>query len=279
MSNKHYAIALILLLLLTGLSFVLLMDNKTFEPAPLGDCGSEVPGRIFEKATSEQLQAVNDLYTSFSTEGFEFTDHKQLTCLYLSSSRHQGYFLLGKGPSKPKLFLQATHTHNDLFTGQILLNLMSGMSHTIGYMASISRAVTDSSTDPTLLNKVALDLMIENKELIAIQLHGFARGKRQTEAGLQADMIISSGHSMASDATKKLYQCLDSRFENVYLYGTNVSELGGTQNFLNKSVRAEGISDKFIQVELSYETRIGLLSDKERSKSFRACLGELMHEG
>lgn len=105
-----------------------------------------------------------------------------------------------------------------------------------------------------------------------VQLHGFARGKRRSGDGSDADMVVSSGSQVQTDTMLKLGRCLQgAELGKIRLYPTEIRELGATTNSIGNALRAQGHAG-FVHIEMSAQTRLSLLNDKgERAKLLR-CL-------
>ena len=107
-----------------------------------------------------------------------------------------------------------------------------------------------------------------------VQIHGFARGKRETLSARSADIILSDGSRTPPPHVESLAACLDRGFEDrAAAYPAEVQELGGTTNthaLIFRQARHPG----FLHVELSLEARRALKGDRDLRQSLWRCLRE-----
>jgi len=138
-------------------------------------------------------------------------------------------------------------------------------------ISSVRRKLLDSSNEATLSNYLALE-MIKDAEIEAvIQLHGFSNVRRKTRKAQDADFIISSGDKGSHLLASSIYQCLQENFDNAYLFGKNIYELGATENFLNLALQDLGYAENFVHIEISLPQRKKLLQPSAL-KQFAQCL-------
>ncbi|MFY0641077.1 MAG: hypothetical protein JXR16_08530 [Bermanella sp.] len=109
-----------------------------------------------------------------------------------------------------------------------------------------------------------------------IQLHGFSAEKRKTREAQQADIIISNGTAWPGAYLLDLQTCLSKHSWKTLRYPKEVSELGATSNSIGKLLRQLGHAG-FIHIELSANTRDGILNKKKLRSNFVNCMleGEL----
>lgn len=102
------------------------------------------------------------------------------------------------------------------------------------------------------------------------QIHGFAKEKRRTLQGRNADIIVSDGSKTPSKATVKVSECLNNQLSTaVMLYGRDVFELGGTTNILTSMAP---VNSQFFHIELSRQMRERLITNSQLLKQFSQCL-------
>ncbi|MEZ7188428.1 hypothetical protein [uncultured Pseudoalteromonas sp.] len=102
------------------------------------------------------------------------------------------------------------------------------------------------------------------------QVHGFAKEKRKTLQGRNADIIVSNGSKKPSKATVKISECLNNQVgSNVMLFGRDVFELGGTKNILTDMAP---VNSQFFHIELSRQMRERLITNSQLLKQFSQCL-------
>ncbi len=111
----------------------------------------------------------------------------------------------------------------------------------------------------------------ENVASFAIfQIHGFAKGKRATTQGQNADIIISNGSATPALPTIKMTDCLNNELNaSAKLYGRDVFELGGTKNIL---ATLAPVNSQFYHIELSRQMRDRLITNSQLLKQFNQCL-------
>ncbi|MFC3033377.1 hypothetical protein ACFOEE_12690 [Pseudoalteromonas fenneropenaei] len=105
-----------------------------------------------------------------------------------------------------------------------------------------------------------------------IQLHGFSRDKRHTEAAKNADLILSNGNRSGSKRLQDLQQCFSNAGYQALRYPQQVSELGGTRNVLNQLLTQPG---QFIHLEMERNTRLGLVQSETKLEQWKLCFAFL----
>ena len=107
-----------------------------------------------------------------------------------------------------------------------------------------------------------------------VQIHGFARSKRETAGAADADAVISDGTEAPGARLLDVADCLSRLFpeRRVAVYPLDTRELGGTTNAQGRALRAMGFHG-FVHLELATAWRTALAGDPaERARLF-ACLG------
>lgn len=94
-----------------------------------------------------------------------------------------------------------------------------------------------------------------------IQIHGFSRDKRNTEAGEQADIILSNGTHYPFAFMNKIQICVRDKAKLLArIYGHDVDELGATQNRVGQRLNTQAnrtptTTAHFLHVEVSDSLR------------------------
>ncbi|MBP8820493.1 MAG: hypothetical protein KBH08_00135 [Brachymonas sp.] len=105
-----------------------------------------------------------------------------------------------------------------------------------------------------------------------VQLHGFEQGKRQSEAGAKADIILSNGTRNPHAGLRQLSRCLGTAFgTKVLIFPDEVRELGGTTNAQAAALRSVGYP-AFVHLEASKARREMLRDDAASRSSLLICL-------
>lgn len=105
-----------------------------------------------------------------------------------------------------------------------------------------------------------------------VQVHGFAQGKRRTQAGKRAEVILSTGSPVLTQDIFDLARCLDQDISGpVTLYPLQVQELGGTTNVSGNILQSMGHTG-FVHCELAYPLRKRLLHSSRLQGAFVSCL-------
>ncbi len=177
--------------------------------------------------------------------------------------------------------LQAPHRFHDIGTGDILVNLMAGGPFRAAALNTAprweerggERVETDLAREQSShFNAFGEAFASIHPEGRVVQIHGFARGKRESEAGAAAAAIVSSGARRPNETTIEVSNCLRDALapELVLLYPWEVSELGATTNLNGRRLRGMGF-DGFVHVELSRELRDSLLEEPQLLHELENC--------
>jgi len=228
------------------------------------NCGKNLKLDAYELINSMHINdTLSALLTEEKTDKFEYQRlSDSVNCFIHNELNSQGYFLL-----KPKglnYILQAVHAHDDLLTGDIVTLLMQN-SNSAKYatISSSSRNLLDASAQQTLSNAVAEKLIVSDEIATVVQIHGFSQERRKTRKAKNADIIVSAGDKESSYLANSIYQCLTESFDNTYLFGKNIYELGATENFLNLKLQDQGYDKNFIHIELSLPLRKTLIEQSQ----------------
>ncbi|MDN7138100.1 hypothetical protein J6J34_07745 [Pseudidiomarina sp. 1ASP75-14] len=184
------------------------------------------------------------------------------------------------------VFLQAPHRYFDLHTGAIAdvgwqVNLaqvyMTNSIHRRAGQDQKPKVNSDISNARRSALLAASEAWIaENSEGVIVQLHGYAKSKRSTEAGRNADIILSHGTNELFPQETRLHSiqaCLTALLGvNVLRYPDQVGELGGTQNNVAQALADWGKSEQFIHVEMSRGVRDSLAADRATAIQALQCM-------
>jgi hypothetical protein len=110
--------------------------------------------------------------------------------------------------------------------------------------------------------------VLEQRELVLVQLHGFGR---DDEAG-EPELIVSSGRTRPNRASELTLARLRAALPEHPSghYGVDIDRLGARQNVQGKAARAVGRC--FVHLELSEQLREQLLDDRELRRRFAGAL-------
>ncbi|MCD1631934.1 hypothetical protein [Marinobacter shengliensis] len=181
------------------------------------------------------------------------------------------------------LMLQAPHQFFDRFTGQLSIDLFARSNARVLALNSAHRRLDirdrSGNADIAHLERTALSALTRAFGLakptgVVVQLHGFAEGKRRSEAGRTADIIISSGQRWLQPVADRMATCLTNiGLGQVRRYPLDVGELGGTTNTQGAALRRLG-NNRFVHLELSRALRERLLASDTDLNALGNCLPE-----
>lgn len=194
--------------------------------------------------------------------------------------RGRGFYAFRPGSSSTTA-LQAPHSFKDEHTRQILLGLMAEGDFRAAAWNTVARNyVADGvSVDADMAHLQDTYFLAFSRAVARqfpsgklVQLHGFSKAKRTSEAGAGADIIISSGSKQQGPlllaAGARLKQ---ANFGTVLLYPTEVNELGATTNTTGMALRALGHAG-FLHLEMNESTRLAILNRPAVRASLIKCL-------
>ncbi|MFC0445532.1 hypothetical protein ACFOD1_05650 [Pseudidiomarina halophila] len=212
---------------------------------------------------------------------------QNLEVILASSKTQLGWGAFGYRPSSENaVFLQTPHRYFDLHTAAIAETAwqhdlaqvyMSNSIHRYAGQEQKPKTNSDISNarrSPLLAASEAW--MAEQPDGVIVQLHGYAKSKRVTEAGRSADIILSHGTSdqfMHETRLHEIQSCLAAQLNvTVLRYPEEVGELGGTQNNVAQALARWGKSEQFVHVEMSRGVRDSLVSDKDKTLRAMQCI-------
>lgn len=196
--------------------------------------------------------------------------------------RGRGFYLLDRTASpEGNLLVQAPHRFKDLDTGKIVAALVQGGRFRAAAWNTVPRWAPDDRSDRSsdvahidvsFFNAFTLAFAEAYPDGAVVQVHGFAREHRDTAAGRDADVIVSSGTRQLREPAHRVHGCLNAALDGAVLaYGEDVFELGATTNRNAAALRRNGF-DRFVHVELAREMRRRLLAEPVVQDRLRRCL-------
>lgn len=193
----------------------------------------------------------------------------------------RGFFVLRS--TGRAVLLSAPHQFRDLGTGIIAAQLMETMDfrglavNTAPRDLGVPGIAGDSDLSDlsdTHFNAFHLAFFHAHPAGRVVQLHGFAKEKRRSRAGREAEVILSSGSADPTDGVRQMAECLTAMGLRTLVYPQDVQELGGTTNSNLAALRAAGAPNGyFVHVEMSAETRKELRRNPDAFFVFGTCLG------
>ncbi len=201
-----------------------------------------------------------------------------------SHRRGRGFFLFPLRPAGD-LLLQAPHGFKDLYTGEIGVKLFPAGRFAGAAWNTVSRYETEeggrgtadlSDRTDTLFAALARAFAERYPEGHVVQLHGYARGKRDSLSGRVSDMILSNGTHRPPPWLEGMDRCLEGRFSVVVSrFPVETDELGATRTSIGIVMRQMGHAG-FFHLEMSREMRERLRDDDAAREDLLGCLGEVL---
>lgn len=193
--------------------------------------------------------------------------------------RGRGFYLLRRSGAVG-LCWQAPHSFRDEGTGALALLLMQEGRAFAASWNTVPRDLDPAGhsdlahAEESYLTAFTRALLQVRPQLRVVQLHGFAKHKRITAAGNNADLILSGGERSPDPPLTGLGDCLQRALPlPVRLYPSQVRELGGTSNRIGRLLRQGGAGD-FLHLEMSPDLRSLLRTEDSFRRNFAACLGD-----
>ncbi|MBS3733085.1 MAG: hypothetical protein KGY42_09275 [Desulfobacterales bacterium] len=195
------------------------------------------------------------------------------------AKKGRGFYLFADMPDS-RTALMVPHGTKDLQTGKIGVKLMSGGEFVGGAFNTMPRYTESGDRNQkqdmahakgtyfVAYTKAFADVFPRGR---LVQLHGFAKEKRETKAGRKADVIVSSGSAILPPDIYELTDCLRQTQFHVALYPLEVGELGGTTNISGNVLQIFGHSG-FVHFEMSYPLRKKMIGSPQLLETFENCL-------
>ncbi len=192
-----------------------------------------------------------------------------------------GYYLFRSTPSSP-IALQAPHQFHDRDTGHIAKLLFFEHSAAALALNSAHRFRVDNRASNAvyadLAHNAASPMMAFTRAFATVyrdgkivQIHGFARSKRDNRFNQRKAFIISGGTRWVTPASSKVANCLSQQFADVALFPLDINELGGTTNSMANWLTLIGHKG-FIHIEIDAINRKNLLNKRQLRDGFWSCL-------
>lgn len=187
--------------------------------------------------------------------------------------RGQGIFLVRPGASRPWLLSAPHAVGDDLLTGEIVLGWFSSTDAVAAAWSDVRRRDADLARETrTAFQALHLAFAAAHPDGLVVQLHGFARDKRSTQAGRDSLAILSTGEASAPPWLERVAACTEVAIRGrVSVYPDEVHELGGTTN---AQARALAGRVRFLHLETSLELRRRLRAEPELALAVASCWEE-----
>ncbi|MEW6350997.1 MAG: hypothetical protein AB1646_18215 [Thermodesulfobacteriota bacterium] len=183
--------------------------------------------------------------------------------------------------AKGHIGLFMPHRFTDELTGPIGLSMMREHSFPVAAWNTVPRKGRGESWD---FGKLPDTYFVALTKAFAkaypkgyhVQLHGFDREKRKSDAGAGSDVILSGGALSARKEILVLQACLKKEgFGRVKVYPTDIRELGGTRNISGITLRSMG-HHGFVHMEVSLDLRRRLKDEAEYRAALARCLSDAL---
>lgn len=191
--------------------------------------------------------------------------------------RGRGVFVLRTREFEP-VILQAPHARADRFTGDIASRWMAQLPFQILAVNTVHRrsGASSDTADLARQERSYFTALVEAAGVVYAhpqirQIHGFARANRKTNAGRQADAILSSGSRDPRPPVLSVSTCLDPLIDQVLTFGVDVEELGATINPVSRWYLAKNLPG-FVHVEFELNVREKLINNREILSETGLCL-------
>ena len=199
-----------------------------------------------------------------------------------SDVRGRGFYVIDRHASAPVL-VQAPHRFKDLDTGAIVAELVAPGGFRAAAWNTVPRWAPDDRSDrssdvahidASYFNAFTQAFAEAYPDGAVVQIHGFARGNRDTAAGRRADVIVSNGTRRLQGPARAVHRCLSGALDATVLgYGETVFELGATTNRNAAALRRLGFQ-RFVHVEMVRDLRRRALAEPRLQERIRGCLLE-----
>lgn len=189
------------------------------------------------------------------------------------SQSGRGFLAIRRGQARP-VFLQAPHSRFDRYTGKIVGKLFARFPFRAAMWNACPRKQRDATHfSPSLLEAAASAFVQFAPQGRVIQVHGYTQKQRETEAGKNAEAIVSAGSLFVTPSVRSIHKRLRKSLGwRAALFPSEVSELGARANFQGKALRKAG-SLGFVHLEISLPKRQQLANDSSLRKKLAAiCL-------
>ena len=255
-----------------------------------GDCAELKEGE-FEKAQELFARTLRgetgtEIVSAWSALGFNLihahSDDSNFLVLMekKKEKRGRGFYLFRDITEKNRCLIMP-HRFTDEATGKIGLNMFLEDKFPAAAWNTARRYPKGEPTNMTCdlarlprtyLTAFTKALAETLPDAYQIQIHGFQTGKRRSQAGESADIIISAGDDKPRSELLELRKCLtDGHFGKVRVYPVDINELGATENISGQLLRNMG-RKTFVHIEISHELRQQFKVNQNLRKIFMKCL-------
>jgi hypothetical protein len=235
-----------------------------------------------------QRESMQQLQSVWHAQGFTFRTVTDKNIVVVQEHPQQrtgrGFYAFRQTDSIP-IALQAPHRYKDLYTGQIVRQLMQEGDYLAAAWNTVPRYGKTKSEnfadmahiENTIFQAFGRAFANQYPTGTIIQLHGFAQQYRKTVAGKTADLILSGTTRTPSQRLLDTGRCLKSKLTEfvVRIYPNEVTELGGTTNSNAKDLRERGFT-QFFHVELSKPLREQLRQNQSVRKHVNSCFAQIV---
>ena len=254
-------------------------ECKRYRPMAKHDL--EVANRLFQLSVSSNAD-YSLLADQWNRIGFDFRELKgQSVWVLKQKTRRDGHgFYAFRPAAKKRVMLQAPHAFYDKHTAQICASLFCSVDALAAGWNTVHRSEVDLARHPNTLFQTFTRAIAESqKDLLCVQLHGFAANKRKTKAGRSSDLIVSNGTRHGELKTRRFQQRLQFRLPKFQakLYPDEVNELGGTTN-LQGRLFDQIHHGHFIHLEMSRAFRDWLHADRSNRLLLSKCIHDVVQD-
>ena len=211
------------------------------------------------RKTQESWQRIG-----FQLDKTELTEGDEVWLIRESSSvSGQGVYAIRAAPKK-QVMISAPHSFFDKHTGEICETMFRDRFFSVAAWNTAHRREVDvARVREHPFGRLTSAFIECNESCRVVQLHGFAKSKRETAEAQKADIIVSSGRMLPSiwaiRTAAKLRQNVPEF--TTKLFPDEVRELGATSNAQGRVLREMG-SDGYLSLELSRQLRERLKDDQ-----------------
>lgn len=242
----------------------------------------------FVEASSTALEASTRLFLGLAKNGPTAQAHADAAALEFeilrasapaswvvqekgSARQGRGFFVFRDAPGQG--VLQVPHAFKDEMTRDIGLALFAEGQFAAAVWNTVPRNVADMAhREHTHFQSFTRAVAQAWPSASVLQIHGFDQGKRKTQAGAAAELILSAGHGQPPAALRRQWNCLSRRLGRpVALYPESAQELGGTGNAQVGLLLSLGFKG-FVHAEISRPLRESLRDDPALRGIFLNCL-------
>lgn len=237
-------------------------------------------------AAALELPNADDWHADIAMQGLETSQTDgPLTAVSLEEAADdcagRGAYMLSQADAPTAILVSAPHRAADRHTGTLALQLFAEGELAAAAWNSAPRGAKSACANAADLARSPLNHFTAFSLAFAetyptgriVQLHGFDRDIRKSQAGADADVILSNGTDSADEELLDIADCLSAALapRRVLVYPNDVSELGALTNAQGQALRDSGF-DRFVHAELSLALRETLIADPIARAALTGCL-------